>query len=129
VSSSPRKLTLLQPRWLLLHVFTIAVCCGMVWLGIWQWHQAGRHHGEIRNYAYAIQWWAFTVFTILMWTRIVHDYLRTGTADEPIPQAPPAPKYVAYQPPEAKTVEEDPERIRFNAYLAKLNEPDREDST
>jgi DNA-binding transcriptional regulator of glucitol operon len=129
VSSIPRKRTLLRPKWLLLHAFTIAVCCGMVWLGGWQWHQAGRHHGEIRNYAYAFQWWAFTGFAILMWTRIVLDYLRSGTPDEPKPVKQTPPKYVAYEPPEATAVEEDPERIRFNAYLAKLSEPDREDST
>ena len=64
-----------------------------------------------------------------MWTRIVHDYLRSRTPDEPKPEVQATPKYVAYEPPETTAVEEDPERIRFNAYLAKLNEPDREDST
>jgi DNA-binding transcriptional regulator of glucitol operon len=119
----------MRPKWWLLHVLTIAACGGMVWLGQWQWQQAGRHHGEVRNYAYAVQWWAFTGFTILMWTRVVRDYLRTGTPNEPKPQIESGPKYLAYQPPPRTGVEDDPERLRFNAYLTRLNDPDREDST
>jgi DNA-binding transcriptional regulator of glucitol operon len=121
--------TLLRPKWVLLHVVTIALCCGMIWLGNWQWQAAIRHHGEIRNYAYAFQWWAFTGFTVLMWFRIVRDYLQQGTPDEPRPVEPTTPRYVGYKPPSRTPVEDDPERIRFNAYLAKLNEPDREDYT
>jgi DNA-binding transcriptional regulator of glucitol operon len=129
VPSGPSKVTLLRPKWVLLHVVTIALCCGMIWLGNWQWRAAIRHHGEIRNYAYAFQWWAFTGFTVLMWFRIVRDYLQQGTPDETKPAEPTMPRYVGYEPPSRTSVEDDPERIRFNAYLAKLNEPDREDST
>jgi DNA-binding transcriptional regulator of glucitol operon len=121
--------TLLRPKWVLLHVVTVALCCGMIWLGNWQWRAAIRHHGEIRNYAYAFQWWAFTGFTVLMWFRIVRDYLQQGTQDETKPAEPAMPRYVGYEQPSRTPVEDDPERIRFNAYLAKLNEPDREDST
>jgi DNA-binding transcriptional regulator of glucitol operon len=127
MSSGPSKVALLKPRWLLLHALTVAACWGMVWLGRWQWHAAIRHHGEIRNYAYAIQWWAFTGFAIVMWTRIVRDYLRQGTPDEPRPSVEGVPKYVSYMPPTDQPVDEDPERLRFNAYLAQLNQADRED--
>lgn len=76
MSGRPGKLTLLQPRWLLLHLVTIAVCAGMIWLGYWQWRAAVRRNDDLRNYAYALQWWAFVGFTVLMWFRIVHDHLR-----------------------------------------------------
>lgn len=76
MSGRPGKLTLLQPKWLLLHLVTIAVCVGMLWLGYWQWRAAVRRDDDLRNYAYALQWWAFVGFTVLMWFRIVHDHLR-----------------------------------------------------
>ncbi len=76
MSGRPGKLTLLQPRWLLLHLVTVAVCAGMIWLGYWQWRAAVRRDDDLRNYAYALQWWAFVGFTVLMWFRIVHDHLR-----------------------------------------------------
>ena len=76
MSGRPGKLTLLQPKWLLLHLVTLAVCGGMIWLGYWQWRAAVRRNDDLRNYAYALQWWAFVGFTVLMWFRIVHDHLR-----------------------------------------------------
>jgi len=127
---TPRALQLLHPKWLPLHVFVIAVCIAMVLLGRWQWHVAHQHHGDIRYYAYAFQWWAFTGFAIAMWARVVGDYLRTGTkepAAEPAAEpAPERPAYLAYVPPStASEPDDDPERARFNAYLAELSENDR----
>jgi hypothetical protein len=122
--SRPRALRLLLPQWLLLHAFTVAACITMVLLGRWQWHVAHRHHGDIRYYAYAFQWWAFVGFALVMWGRIVADFLRT---DRPAPQPEVAPErqtYLAYVPP-AQPTEDDPERLRFNAYLADLHAMDR----
>jgi DNA-binding transcriptional regulator of glucitol operon len=130
VSGRPSKLSLLSPKWLLLHVFTLAVCCAMLWLGQWQWHAGIRHHGEIRNFAYALQWWAFVGFTLLMWFRIVADHLRSdesGNAEPDQPAAQPVHHYRAYiAPASAPAVETDPERLRLNAYLAQLHTADRE---
>src|SRR3954452_12396246 len=99
----------------------------MVLLGRWQWQVAHRHHGDIRYYAYAFQWWAFTAFALVMWGRIVLDYLRRPVTDEPAGTAAVAdqpdehPAYLAYRPPAELAPESDPERARFNAYLAELN--------
>jgi hypothetical protein len=126
VSGRPSKLTLLRPKWLLLHAVTLAACAGMVWLGRWQWQVAIRHHGDLRNYAYAVQWWAFIGFTLLMWLRVVSDHLRPagGTGPEQSPSAP-ASRYVGYiQAPSSPAVETDPERRRLNAYLAHLSAAD-----
>jgi hypothetical protein len=115
---------LLHPKWWLLHAFTLAACVAMVLLGRWQWQVAHRHSGDIRYYAYAFQWWAFTGFALVMWSRIVLDYLRRPAA-EPVDRTParPAdqPGYLAYRPPAEPVVDADPERARFNAYLAELN--------
>ena len=128
MSGRPSKLTLLRPKWLLLHVVTLAVCAGMVWLGHWQWRAAVRHHGDLRNYAYALQWWAFVGFTVLMWLRVVSDHLRPAEDADPQqpPAAAPASRYVGYtQAPSSPAVETDPERRRLNAYLAQLSAADR----
>jgi hypothetical protein len=86
VSGRPSKLTLLRPGWLLLHAVTLAVCGGMLWLGFWQWRAAVQRGDDLRNYAYALQWWAFVGFTVLMWFRIVHDHPRPNRRD-PAPDA------------------------------------------
>lgn len=143
MSGRPSKLTLLRPKWLLLHVVAVAASVAMIWLGQWQWRVAIRHHGDLRNYAYALQWWAFVGFTVLMWGRIVTDHLRSGVADpaaadDPVATdgplaagsgAAPGGRYRGYtlaaSSPDAET---DPERRRFNAYLAQLNAADREAS-
>jgi DNA-binding transcriptional regulator of glucitol operon len=123
-------LRLLHPKWLPLHLFTIAACVAMVLLGRWQWQVAHRHHGDIRYYAYAFQWWAFTAFALLMWSRIVLDYLRRPAADQmppsqsatrPAAEHGEQPGYLAYCPPSDPEPDTDPERARFNAYLAELN--------
>jgi len=128
VSGRPSKLTLLRPKWLLLHLITLAVCAAMIWLGHWQWRAAIRHHGDLRNYAYALQWWAFVGFTVLMWFRIVHDRRRPvedGPAERP--PAAPASRYRGYtQAPSSPAEETDPERRRLNDYLARLSAADRE---
>jgi DNA-binding transcriptional regulator of glucitol operon len=84
---------LLHPKWWLLHLPVIAACVVMIFLGRWQWHTAGERHGDVRNYAYAVQWWLFAVFTVVMWVRVMVDYLRPRAAEgEPIsaPAASPA---------------------------------------
>ncbi|MDQ1721232.1 MAG: hypothetical protein QOI26_966, partial [Pseudonocardiales bacterium] len=150
-SGPPSKLTLLRPKWLLLHVLTFAVCAAMIWLGHWQWGAAIRHHGDLRNYGYALQWWAFVGFTLLMWFRVVTDHLRAAEAAQADgvqhtgaqhtgaqaasvrdagtrrpPAAAPATRYLGYTaPPPSPELETDPERRRLNAYLAQLSAADR----
>jgi hypothetical protein len=118
-------MALLHPKWLALHVFTIAVCVAMVWLGRWQWRVAIERHGDVRNYAYALQWWAFTGFAILMWWRFVRDSRPEIDARETHPEPPDVPHYVVYQPPVQPPTDDDPERALFNAYLAELNAADQ----
>ena len=121
------ELHLLRPTWLLLHLVTLAACAAMIWLGHWQWQVAARH-GDLRNYAYALQWWAFVGFTVLMWFRVVGDHLRPAEQDvaERAPAAADS-RYVGYTPPPSSpAAETDPERRRLNAYLAQLSAADRE---
>jgi DNA-binding transcriptional regulator of glucitol operon len=136
----------LGPRWLVLHVVVLTACATMVLLGRWQWRVAHDHHGAVQNYAYALQWWAFTAFALFMWLRVIRDAApptaadQTNaaevTADHPDPNHPatsdgaapiaatpaevPYRRYVmpssASQPPVAA----DAEHAAYNAYLARL---------
>jgi DNA-binding transcriptional regulator of glucitol operon len=108
-------------------VFLVAVSISMVLLGRWQW-RSGRHTGDITNYSYAFQWWAFTVFAIIMCAKIVRDYLQSDVSNDaaqPVikPAAGKPSAYVAYVAPQSVTPDDDdPERARFNRYLASLYE-------
>jgi hypothetical protein len=80
----------LTPKWLAAHVLLIVVCATMIRLGIWQWHVGGIRHGDLRNYAYAVQWWAFTGFAIFFWARLIRD-ARLRDVPAPPVQQPPSP--------------------------------------
>jgi hypothetical protein len=125
----------LAPRWLALHGVVLAACVVMVFLGRWQWRVAHVHHGDVRNYAYAVQWWIFTAFAVLFWLRILRDAATpwTPTADDTAADsdgtaadaAALTVPYRRYVMPQAGTVTDDDfdeERTRYNAYLAALAE-------
>ncbi|MCW2539669.1 MAG: putative rane protein [Frankiales bacterium] len=131
----------LHPKWLALYVFAVVASVVMIKLGHWQWTAAHRHHGDIQNYAYAFQWWAFSGFTWLMTWRLIRDRLRVSAAataraeaaaagvELPPPPTPAPSRYQAYQMPTRTPDDDDPERIRFNAYLAQLNAADAVDAS
>ena len=43
--------------------------------------------GRLRNAAYALQWWCFAAFTVVMAVRIARDVGRPATADVDPPSA------------------------------------------
>jgi DNA-binding transcriptional regulator of glucitol operon len=101
-----------------------SACVVMVLLGRWQWRVAHVHHGDVRNYAYAFQWWAFTAFALLMWARILRDTAKpggpiravSGRVAEPVPYR----RYVMPQHSTAVPMADDAEHARYNAYLDAL---------
>jgi DNA-binding transcriptional regulator of glucitol operon len=116
-----RALMLLAPRWLALHVVVIAACVTMVLLGRWQWHVAHVHHGSVQNYAYAFQWWAFTVFAVFMWGRVMRDALHRRPLQQPPARVVPTPvTYRRYVMRTDRPDTSDPELAAYNAYLADL---------
>ena len=97
------------------------------------------HHGSIQNYSYAFQWWAFTVFVVFMWLRLVYDAAPPPTAAgsatdeagverqvaEATPTAPepaevPYRRYVMPSSATSPPVAADAEHAAYNAYLARL---------
>jgi DNA-binding transcriptional regulator of glucitol operon len=119
-----RAVLFLAPRWLALHVVVLAAGVTMVLLGRWQWHVAHVRHGDIQNYAYAFQWWAFTGFTLAMWIRVMHDAMRgratNVAAAEPAPTADEPVAYRHYVVPSNRPATADPELAAYNRYLADL---------
>ena len=125
-------MALLRPRWLALHAFVVVACVSMVMLGRWQWDVAGQRRGDIRNYAYALQWWLFVGFALVFWARIVHDARRprvaAGIVTHPAADAAGgAPSSVGFRPyvmPQADAIDvEDPELAAYNAYLTVIAQP------
>ncbi|MEP6600146.1 MAG: hypothetical protein ABJB98_12010 [Actinomycetota bacterium] len=140
-----RRLTFaLHPRWLALHALVAAACVTMVLLGRWQWQVAQHRHGAVQNYSYALQWWAFTVFALVMWVHVLRDARRAdepqpvGVGDNPLPAGvgdKPRPadgaaepvayrRYVMPQSTSSGTRSMDPELAAYNDYLRALSDAD-----
>jgi DNA-binding transcriptional regulator of glucitol operon len=118
----------LRPGWWALHVLTVALVVTMVLLGRWQLIVSDEKHFNVRNFGYALQWWAFSVFSILMWVRILRDQAKhqhdpevDALAVPPAQEEPVA--YRRYVPP-AAAAEQDETLASYNDYLARLNGPD-----
>ncbi|HVX68242.1 MAG TPA: transcriptional regulator [Mycobacteriales bacterium] len=129
------KRILLSPKWLVGHLFVMAIVLGMLRLGLWQWHRAESGNGGIQNYAYAFQWPCFAVFGIVLWVKTIR--IELDDSDEkasPLRNS----RFAAKPLPEPAIVkgpgvrigiatlaiepdEDDVEVTAYNAYLARLN--------
>lgn len=130
----------LAPRWLGLHLLVIAMAVAMVLLGRWQLDVSNAKHFSLQNFGYALQWWAFTVFALYLWRRLLLDAANArreeatampgaGSADldssspDTSPSADTSPPYRRYVMPR---VEDSPPVVddvhaAYNAYLAGLS--------
>lgn len=73
IDVSPQVKLLLSPRWIALHLIVVIVSVTMVLLGRWQLTVSDDKHFDLQNFGYALQWWAFTAFGLVMWFRAVRD--------------------------------------------------------
>ena len=71
----------LTPGWVAMHLFVWSVVVAMVLLGRWQLRVSNSKHFDLQNFGYALQWWAFSAFAVLLWLRMLRDALRGKTAD------------------------------------------------
>ena len=113
----------LGPRWLALHVVVVAACVTMVFLGRWQLDVSNSKHFDLQNFAYALQWWAFSVFTLIMWVRVMRDGASRpdGAVAAPVVAVEPPVAYRRYVAPPAAP-ETDPVRRAYNDYLRGLDD-------
>lgn len=70
----------LTPRWVVAHVLVWALVVTMVLLGRWQLTVSNRKHFDLQNFGYVLQWWAFSVFVVLFWLRVMRHTRRPPTA-------------------------------------------------
>jgi DNA-binding transcriptional regulator of glucitol operon len=121
---------LLTRGWIALSLLTVVLVVTMVLLGHWQLDVSDRKHFSIQNFGYALQWWAFSIFTLVLWVRLVRDHVRgsvTGGAPaEPATTSSAPVTYRRYVPPAAAAID-DPELRAYNDYLAGLSHKDGHD--
>ncbi|TAM83769.1 MAG: hypothetical protein EPN43_12940 [Jatrophihabitans sp.] len=115
-----------RPGWILGHLLVLAAAVAMVFLGRWQLHVSEAKHFSLQNFGYALQWWAFAGFAVLMWLRVLRDHAREDPSAQPA-EAVPAPEApVAYRryvmPQSARDGFEpaDETHAAYNEYLARL---------
>lgn len=95
----------------------------MIRLGVWQWHVGGLRRGDLRNYAYALQWWAFCGFAVFFWVRLIRDARRAPLEAPAAGVAPNEAQYRRYAMPQSRDIQsEDAELSEYNAYLRSLDE-------
>ena len=117
-----------RPGWVAGHVLVLALSVTMVLLGRWQLNVSNAKHFDLQNFGYALQWWAFTAFALVLWLRILRDHARGGPPvkraeavpgpDDPVPYR----RYVMPQSRDALPKPADATHAAYNDYLARLNE-------
>lgn len=114
-----------RPAWLAGHLLVVAGVIAMVLLGHWQLTVSERKHFSLQNFGYALQWWAFSIFAVLLWAKVLRDNARANEST-PAPAGAPVNDPVAYRryvmpqssdgPPEPV----DDTHAAYNAYLRSL---------
>ncbi len=66
----------LAPKWVFGHLLVLAAAITMVFLGRWQLDVSNARHFDLQNFGYALQWWAFSIFAVLMWLKVLRDIIK-----------------------------------------------------
>ena len=121
-SSYPHNVRrLLTPRWLGLHLLALVLAGMCLALGWWQLQRG--QSGNMRSFAYALEWPAFALFVLFMWGRMIYDELHPAARPGPQPQmsarSGPQPETSRSGP--QPDDDDDPELAAYNRYLAELD--------
>jgi DNA-binding transcriptional regulator of glucitol operon len=115
-----------RPKWVAGHVLVLAAAVTMGFLGHWQLDVSNAKHFSLQNFGYALQWWAFAGFALIMWGKVLRDVAgppETPRSDPPA-EAPVA--YRRYVPPSVAAQAGDADLAAYNAYLQRLSKKDHE---
>ncbi|MCI0686787.1 MAG: hypothetical protein L0Y54_06055 [Sporichthyaceae bacterium] len=116
---------LLTPRWIALHLLALVLAGTCLVLGWWQLQRG--QSGNLRSFAYALEWPAFAIFVLFMWGRMIYDELRPAEPASPSagsesPATEPAGRIARSSDHEEEhDREHDPELAAYNRYLAELD--------
>lgn len=127
---------MLSPRWVALHALTVLMASAFLVLGWWQLKRG--ESGNLRSYAYALEWPLFALFVVFMWWQIIRDRDRPPTAEDVAPERPDPVPETGGEPtlprvlarldrsgPDPAPEEEPDERLAaYNRYLADLHARD-----
>jgi DNA-binding transcriptional regulator of glucitol operon len=117
-----------RPKWVAGHVLVLAAAVTMGFLGHWQLDVSNAKHFSLQNFGYALQWWAFAGFTLVMWAKIMRDVAGTSKAaqqqHEAEPPVEPPVTYRRYVPPNVAAPAGDADLAAYNAYLQQLAKKD-----
>ncbi len=117
-----------KPAWVTGHLLVLAAAVTMGFLGHWQLDVSNSKHFSLQNFGYALQWWAFAGFSIVLWGKIIRDVAGTSKAARAVsPREAPAEPPVAYRryvPPAPAASAGDPAIDAYNAYLRDLARKD-----
>ncbi len=118
-----------RPVWVLGHLLVLAAIVTMVLLGRWQLDVSNAKHFDLQNFGYALQWWAFCIFALAFWIKILHDRSRAEQrADRKVAEpgviVEEVVAYRRYVMPNRPDAPDDPTLAAYNSYLADLAERD-----
>ena len=105
------------PRWLGRYVLTVAASLVLWRIGLWQWHKA-HLHGSWVNYGYAIQWWLFAGFAVVLLVKVMLDEADPQRAVDRQPPPLPVDRRPVAPPP---APEDDDDLAAYNRHLAWLH--------
>ena len=118
-------------RWLMWHALALLAIALFVFLGKWQWNRAMATEGTLQNLFYAFNWWIFAGLVVYGWAKTLREDLQDlhTAPGGPVEQAETATKlalpalYAKPRPADLDDpIEDDPELVAYNAYLAELNQ-------
>lgn len=121
--AAPSWRFLISPRWLGWHALALALVCGMLALGWWQYRRAMA--GNALSWAYTFEWPLFAIFGVVFWAKTVKDEFRPPGTGEAAGQPGHAVGAAAREARGKEVVvwePEDPDLAAYNAYLARLHE-------
>jgi DNA-binding transcriptional regulator of glucitol operon len=120
-----------RPGWVAFHLLCVVLVVTMVLLGRWQLIVSNQKHFSLQNFGYALQWWAFSIFTVVLWARVVRDRSRRDATGTVVPAEAPqqVQRDVAYRRYVMPSVQSqqpaaDPALAAYNDYLARLARQD-----
>ena len=120
-----------RPAWLGGHLVVVALAVTMILLGHWQLTVSERKGFSLQNFGYALQWWAFTLFGVLLWAKILRDHARSDPTAEDVTSPAAAPsvdepvayrRYVMPQSADGPPEPADDVHAAYNEYLRSLSE-------
>ena len=101
------------------HAIVVVLLVAFGLLAYWQAVRAGE--GNLRSYAYAVEWPIFGAFVVYVWWKTIKDELHPDQRPKPVLPKPGRKRSGVTSTPDQIDDSNDPELAAYNRYLAELN--------